>query len=437
MYIISEIIRKKRDKQILSKSEIEFFIQGVTDGTIANEQISSFTMAIFLNKLTTQEKTDLTLAMKNSGSVIQWGFDGIFVDKHSTGGVGDLVSFLLAPILASFSLYVPMIAGRGLGHTGGTLDKLDSITGYNTSLTIEKFQNTVKEIGCSIIGQTADLAPADKKIYSIRDITATVESVDLITSSILSKKLAEGINHLVMDVKVGSGAFMNDIDSATILANSIASTSNMSGVKCSAFITDMNEPLANNIGNSLEIEESILYLQNKSKNKKLHEITLALCSEILINTNICKSKQEAEEKINQSIASGKALEIFAKMIAAQGGSSDFIENYSNYLPKAKIVKDLYLSKEGYISKIDTRKVGLALVMLKGGRQKVDDKLDYSVGFSNFKKLGNIISSKEPLCQIHINNAEDYNKIKDYFEETIEVSQIKNDTAITSIYNIIR
>ena len=437
MYIISEIIRKKRDNQILSKSEIDFFIQGVTNSSIPNEQIASFTMAIFLNKLTTQEKTDLTISMKNSGSVIKWDFDGIFVDKHSTGGVGDLVSFLIAPILASFSLYVPMIAGRGLGHTGGTLDKLDSIAGYNTSLSLEKFQHTVKTIGCSIIGQTSDLAPADKKIYAIRDVSATVESIDLITASILSKKLAEGINNLVMDVKVGSGAFMDNLESATALAQSIASTSNNSGVKCSAFITDMNEPLADNIGNSLEIKESISYLQNKSKNSKLHAINIALCSEILVNTNICKSKEEAETKINQSITSGKALEIFAKMIHAQGANSDFIDNYNKYLPQAKIVKDVYLNKEGYISKIDTRKVGLALVMLKGGRQKVDDKLDYSVGFSNFKKLGDFISPKDPLCQIHINNLEDYNKITSYLEEIIETSTNKNSLQKISVYDIIK
>ena len=291
-----EIIRHKRNGQKLSKEEIDFFIKGVVNNDIADIQTAALTMAIFLNGFDKEETVALTLAMRDSGDVLKWNLPAPVIDKHSTGGVGDKVSLMLAPILAACGGFVPMIAGRGLGHTGGTLDKLDSIVGYNTLSDNATFTKTVKDVGCAIIGQTGNLAPADKKIYAIRDVCGTVESIPLITASILSKKLAAGLEYLVMDLKCGSGAFMENLADAKALARSIVDVAQGAGTKTSAVITDMNSVLGYTVGNALEVKEAVEYLQGKNINRRLDEVTKALCEELLVACGLCSNQKEAAEK---------------------------------------------------------------------------------------------------------------------------------------------
>ncbi|MDR0484209.1 MAG: thymidine phosphorylase [Alphaproteobacteria bacterium] len=426
MFLIKELIRKKRDKQELSKEEINFFVKGVTDNSVPNEQISSLAMAIFFNDLTTNERKFLTLAMRDSGDVITFDelSDKPIVDKHSTGGVGDLVSIPLAPIVASLGAYVPMITGKGLGHTGGTTDKMASIPNYNVAPSIDLFKKVVKEVGCAVIGQTSNLAPADKRIYAVRDTTATVESIPLIASSILSKKLASGIHNLVMDIKTGSGAFMEDFEESKKLAETIVSIANSSGVPTSAIITDMNECLSYNMGNSLEIVESIEYLTGVRREPKLHEIIVALATEMLITTKIAGSQQEAEAKIEKTLNSGKAAEVFEKMVYALGGNSNILTNYKKVLPKSKFQKAIHLKKEGYIKDLNNRELGLILVHLGGGRRTPTDKLDLSVGLENVAKIGAKIDSSTPFAILHYNEEKQFVEISKILNEIIEISDSK-------------
>ena len=337
-----EIIRKKRNRQALTAAEIAFFIRGVTDGTIVDAQTAALTMAVFLNGMNVKETTALTLNMRDSGDVLKWKeLNGPVVDKHSSGGVGDKVSLMLAPMIAACGGFVPMISGRGLGHTGGTLDKFDSIPGYQTMPDNDLFRKTVKEVGCAIIGQTGNLAPADKKIYAIRDVCGTVESVELITASILSKKLAAGLDCLVMDLKCGNGAFMDNIEDARRLAHSIVSVANEAGTQTSAILTDMNQVLGHNVGNALEVIEAVEYLKGEKVDARLHQITLELCAELLVNAQLSKDLVSAKKQLQKVLDSGKALEIFAKMVAALGGPTDFCERPLHYLPRAAIVRPVY------------------------------------------------------------------------------------------------
>lgn len=307
-----EIIRKKRNRQPLSADEISEFIKGITDGSIMDAQTAALTMAVFLNGLNANETVALTMAMRDSGDVLEWkGFDAPIVDKHSSGGVGDKVSLMLAPLLAACGVYVPMISGRGLGHTGGTLDKFDSIPGYKTMPNNDLFRRTVKEAGCAVIGQTGNLAPADKKIYAIRDVCGTVESIELITASILSKKLAAGLEYLVMDLKCGNGAFMDNIEDARKLARSIVKVANGAGTKTSALITDMNQVLGRTVGNALEMKEAVDFLKGENVDSRLAEITLALCAELLVNARQAATEQEARTKLQTAWQNGQALEHFA------------------------------------------------------------------------------------------------------------------------------
>ncbi|MDR1026607.1 MAG: thymidine phosphorylase, partial [Lactobacillus sp.] len=372
-----EIIRRKRDNHKLTKEEIDFFIKGVTSGEIKDSQIGALTMSIFLNGMSKEEVINLTLAMRDSGDVLKWKLNGPVIDKHSTGGVGDKVSLMLAPMLAACGGYVPMISGRGLGHTGGTLDKFDSIPGYQTIPTNELFKKVVKDIGCAIIGQTGNLAPADKKIYAIRDISGTVESIPLITASILSKKLSAGLDYLVMDLKFGNGAFMDNLPKAKALAKSIVGVANGANTPTEAIITDMNQVLGHSVGNAVEMSEAVDYLQNKNIDPRLHEVNMALCSSILVASKLCKNLTEAKSKLEKSLSSGKALEIFAKMISALGGPKDFTSKPEKYLPKSKIIKPLYSTKTGYVSSMHTRNIGLSIISLKGGRTFAEQKLDYA------------------------------------------------------------
>lgn len=409
-----EIIRKKRNKEQLSSEEISFFIKEMTSGRLADIQAASFTMAVFFNGMTKEEMLALTLAMRDSGEKLTWEdiSDGPIVDKHSTGGVGDKVSLMLAPMLAACGAYVPMIAGRGLGHTGGTLDKLDSLSGYQTNVDIDLFKKTVKQAGCAIIGQTADLAPADRKLYAIRDVCATVESIPLITASILSKKLSAGLQYLVMDIKCGNGAFMENIDRATELAHAIANTANGAGTKTTALLTDMDSILGTTVGNALELQEALSYLKGEKADSRLDEVTMALCAELLLNSGLAQTTAEAEQKLRHTISSGLAYEHFLKMAVSLGADSKILENFATHGPKTPYVEPIYPTTSGYITAIDTRQVGLGVIMLGGGRTHPEQKINYTTGFTSFCQIGDKMDTKTPLCYIH---AEDKDKIKEVAE----------------------
>lgn len=407
-----EIIRKKRNKESLSRSDITEFITGVTNGEIMDSQVASMTMAIFLNGMTAEETTALTLAMRDSGDIMNWsGLDAPVVDKHSSGGVGDKVSLMLAPMLAACGVYVPMISGRGLGHTGGTLDKFDSIPGYQTMPSNDLFKKTVKEVGCAIIGQTGNLAPADKKIYAIRDICATVESIELITASILSKKLAAGLQYLVMDLKCGNGAFMDNIEDARALAKSIVRVANLAGTKTSALLTDMNQVLGHHVGNALEMQEAVDFLKGKNIESRLYRVTMSLCAELLVNSRITLTLEEAHAKLQNSLNSGKALETFARMVSALGGPKDFCEKPEKYLAHSAIIRPIMAEKSGFISEMQTRHIGLALIELKGGRTRSDQPLDYATGFSHFCHIGDHVDKQTPLCFVHAQTETDFEQAK--------------------------
>ena len=397
--LIQEIIRKKRDKQVLSKEEIQFYIQGVTDGSISEGQIAAMCMAIYFNDLNLDERTALTLAMRDSGDSLNWdkyNLNAPALDKHSTGGVGDVVSLMLAPMLAACGGFVPMIAGRGLGHTGGTLDKLESIKGFDIFPSPQKMQEMVKQIGCVIVGQTGNLAPADRKIYATRDVTATVENLSLITASILSKKLAEGLTSLVMDVKVGNGAFMPTYELSRELAQSIAQVATHAGCQTTALLTDMNEVLASSAGNAVEVREAVRYLRGEgSRNPRLHEITLALGAEALVNGKLAASREEARAKLQAVLDNGKAYELFEKMVVAQGGSTAFEQ-----LPQAAVVKPVLAQAAGYIQSMNTRDIGVAVINLGGGRRVASDTIDHSVGFDEILPIGARVETDTPIAMIH-------------------------------------
>ena len=436
MYLMKELIRKKRDKHLLTQNEIQFFVDSVVDNSASNEQISAMAMAIFLNDLSNEERKNLTLSMRDSGDVIKFDnlVDKPIVDKHSTGGVGDLVSIVLAPIVAFCGGYVPMISGKGLGHTGGTTDKMQAIPNYNVFPSVEKFKEVVQNVGCAIIGQTSNLAPADRKIYTIRDTTGSVESIPLIASSILSKKLASGINYLVMDIKCGSGAFMSNLADATSLGQCIVDIAKSCNVDTKVVISDMNESLSKNIGNSLEIKESIDFLLNKNIDSKLKEITYALAVEMLLISNITNSEAVAYQMVEKSITSGGAAEVFEKMVCALGGDCNILKNYEKILPKAKIKKDIYLKNSGFISNINNRELGLTLVSLGGGRKVASDILDLSVGLENVLKIGSKIDSSTPFATIHCNDESHIAQIEDTLNKIIEVSpSIESCKKINNIY----
>jgi len=405
--LFTDVIRKKRDGGELSDEEIQFFVDGLADESLPAEQVSSLAMAIFLNSMNFDEAAELTLAMAQSGTVLDWSADelgGPVIDKHSTGGVGDKVSFLLAPIAAACGCYVPMISGRGLGHTGGTTDKVECIPGYDATPDFNTFRKTVKSIGCAIIGQTADLAPADRRFYSIRDVTGTVESVSLITASILSKKIAAGLEGLVMDVKVGNGAFMETPERARELARSVITTAARAGLTTHALITDMNEVLGTTAGNALELEESVLYLRNERRDARLDDVTLSLCAEMLVVGGIETNRDKARDLCAESVTSGRAAETFARMVAALGGPSDFVEHYDKYLAKAPVVRPVYDS--GIVTAVDTHAIGNAIIELGGGRRVVGEQLDLSVGFAHIAAIDTKLDKATPLAVVHAANKAD-------------------------------
>jgi thymidine phosphorylase len=403
MFLNQEIIRKKRNGLALSAQEIEFFVAGITTGATTEGQIAALAMAVYFNDMDMDERVAFTLAMRDSGQVMEWrslDLPGPVVDKHSTGGVGDVVSLMLGPMVAACGGFVPMISGRGLGHTGGTLDKFDAIPGYSTVPDPALFRKVVREVGVAIIGQTAELAPADKRFYSIRDTTATVESVAMITGSILSKKLSAGLDALVMDVKVGSGAFMPSFDKSVELANSIVAVGNGAGTRTSAILTDMNESLGPVAGNALEVRLAMDYLTGRSRPARLHEVTMALCAEMLVLGGLAATGADARAKLQAGLDSGEAAERFARMVAALGGPSDLVERPDAYLEQAPVIVAVPSVHAGFASTVDCRSLGLAVVSLGGGRRRPQDAIDFAVGLSGLAELGQPIAVGEPLAMVH-------------------------------------
>lgn len=396
------IIQKKRDKEKLSKEEISWFIEGLTKGEIADYQMSALLMAIYLNGFDKDETTAITDAMLYSGKVLNFP-EQIYIDKHSTGGVGDKTSFILAPIAAACGVKVPMIAGRGLGHTGGTIDKVEAIKGFKTEISLDDFVSLLKERGLVLIGQTKEIAPADKKIYALRDVTATIESIPLITASIMSKKLAEGAKGIVMDIKTGNGAFMAKLSDAKKLAESIRQTGLRFDKNMMTIISDMNEPLGHAVGNTLEIIECIETLKNNGP-KDLTDLSLSLAGGMIYLAGLAKTHKEAIAKAQIALESGAALEKFRELIKNQGGDESVIDDYSR-MPQTKTRFEVKALKTGFISAMDCKALGMHCVQLGGGRQKTSDKIDFAVGFIMNKKIGDKVKKGDSLVTLHIHESQ--------------------------------
>ena len=396
-----EIIRRKRDGESLSDSEIAFMVEELTGGGVTEGQIAAFAMAVFFRGMTMAERVALTTAMMRSGTVLAWSdmdLGGPVIDKHSTGGIGDKVSLVLAPIIAACGGFCPMISGRGLGHTGGTLDKLEAIPGYRCDPELSQFRQTVARVGCAIIGQTDDLAPADRRLYAIRDVTATVESIPLITASILSKKLAAGLDALVMDVKFGSGAFLADLDAAKRLADSIVTVAEGAGMPTTALLTDMNQVLGHSAGNAVEVREAIDMLQGRDTDHRLHQVTKALAAELLVLGGVC-DRETAPHAVDGALQSGTAAERFAAMVSALGGPTDLLEAPDKHLPTAPVRRDVIAPARGYIGAMDTRRIGLAVMELGGGRRQAADIIDPAVGLVGVEGPGFRTGPRRPIAQI--------------------------------------
>ena len=418
------ILSKVRDGMVLSTDELSEFARGLVSGTVSDAQAGAFAMAVCVHGLSEEERVGLTLAMRDSGNVQQWDLPGPVLDKHSTGGIGDNVSLILAPALAACGAYIPMISGRGLGHTGGTLDKLESIPGYRTLLPEDEFQKIVADVGCAIVGAGQGIAPADKRLYAIRDVTSTVESIDLITASILSKKLAAGLEGLILDVKVGTDAFISDPGEAKRLARSLVDGANGAGCKTSARLTDMEQPLARAAGNALECRNALEFLNGVNQDPRLREVTLSLGGELLCLGGLVENSSEGETKIDQVIGSGQATERFARMVFALGGPNDLVENYSQYLPEAPFLYDLVAKENGFISGIDLRAVGQVVIELGGGRNQQDDVLDLSVGLDQISGLGQAVQSGDLLCRIHAKDEESAHSVSKNLLSAFTIDQSK-------------
>lgn len=400
--LMTDIIEHKRDGLKLTNEEIEFFIKGYTDGSIPDYQASALCMAIYLKGMDDSEATSLALAMLHSGDEMDLSsIKGVKVDKHSTGGVGDKTSLVLAPLVASFGVNFAKMSGRGLGHTGGTLDKLESIEGFNINVSPENFLKQVKDIGIAIVGQTGNLTPADKKLYALRDVTATVSSIPLIASSIMSKKLASGSNAICLDVKVGAGAFMKTLDDARHLAKLMVQIGTNCNRKMTAVLTNMEEPLGFAVGNSLEVIEAINTLKGNGP-KDLTDLCLEIGSYLLVDANIFKTRDEAKEKMIENIKNGKALDKLRQMVKAQGGNTAYIDNTDNF-KKAKKVVAVKAKDEGYVSHIDALKIGHSAMLLGAGRETMEDIIDPSVGIVLNKKVGDKVLKDEVIAYVYAND----------------------------------
>lgn len=399
------IIVKLRDEEPLTGEEIAWFAQGLATGAVTDPQAAAFAMAVLLNGLVKEERVALTRAMRDSGLVLEWDLKGPVLDKHSTGGIGDCVSLVLAPALAACGAYVPMISGRGLGHTGGTLDKLEAIPGYRAEVTVERLRQITASVGCAIVGASTDIAPADKKLYAIRDVTGTVESIDLITASILSKKLAAGLEGLVLDVKVGSGAFMKDMEDAVDLAESLVETAQGAGCMTTALITDMSQPLVGSAGNALEVIEVMETLTGSGVTPALWDITCALGGELLALGGLAADATDGAGRIARALESGDAADRFGEMVAELGGPVDFVERWRDRLPAAPVMREVPAPRTGTVQAIDGEALGLAVVALGGGRMKQGDKVNPSVGLSEIAALGDQVTEGLPVAMVHAANSD--------------------------------
>jgi thymidine phosphorylase len=413
--IFKHLIRKKRDGLTLTREELEFFARGLADASIPAEQVAAFAMAVFYRSMEPAETGALTTAMAESGRRMRWDElrgRGPVMDKHSTGGVGDKVSFLLAPIAAACGCFVPMISGRGLGHTGGTLDKLDAVPGYRSVPTVEDFRRVVGSVGCAIIGQTDDLAPADRRLYAIRDVTATVESVPLITASILSKKIAAGLDALVMDIKTGSGAFMETLAEARALARSIIGVAATTGLPTHALVTDMSQTLGWTVGNALEIAEAVEFLNGGAREPRLEEVVFSLVAEMLVMGKLADDHAQARVRADAAVRSGEAAQRFERMIAELGGPGDLLTHSGRYLPRAPIIEPILPLTEGYVWSVDARAIGNVLVGLGGGRRVAGETLDLAVGLSDVAGIGARVDRARPLAMVHARSREQVRQAAD-------------------------
>ena len=420
-FLPQEIIRTKRDGVELEAADIAAFIRGLTDGSVGEGQVAAFAMAVFFQGMSRSEAVALTLSMRDSGEVLSWPeLDRPVVDKHSTGGVGDNVSLMLAPIAAACGLAVPMISGRGLGHTGGTLDKMESIPGYTAMPDSDLFRRVVGSAGCAIIGQTGNLAPADKRFYGIRDVTATVESVPLITASILSKKLAAGLGALVLDVKCGNGAFMDSLDRANELARSLVEVANGAGMPTTALVTDMNQPLASAAGNAVEVRNAADFLTGKARDPRLLEVTLALAGEMLVSGGLAADVDEARTRALAALEDGSAADRFDRMVAELGGPSGFLADPDRHLEKAPVIAPCLAEAEGYVTGYDTRAIGLSVVALGGGRTQPGDPVDHAVGLTGLLPVGTRVEKDTPLALIHARNDDQISMVTEQLRKAVRL-----------------
>lgn len=430
-----DIIQKKRDGGVLSKEEINFFVKGYTDNSIPDYQASAFAMAIYFNGMNDRETTDLTIAMANSGDTLDLSaIDGVTVDKHSTGGVGDKTSLIVTPVVASLGCKVAKMSGRGLGHTGGTVDKLESIKGFKVELSPEEFVEQVKNVGICVIGQSGNLAPADKKLYALRDVTATVNSIPLIASSIMSKKLAAGSQCIVLDVKTGSGAFMKTVDSASELSERMVAIGKNAGRKVAALITDMAIPLGTHIGNTLEVYEALKVLRGEVRND-LREVCVALASNIIMLANPELTQNEAERLVNDSIDSGKALHKFKELVNAQGGDISYVDN-PECIPTAEFCHSITADSNGFITHMDAEKIGISSVLLGAGREKKEDAIDYTAGIVLRKKTGDEVKNGDIICELYANDESKFEAAERMFKSAFDIGNEKPENK-PLIYKIVR
>ncbi|AIY84649.1 pyrimidine-nucleoside phosphorylase [Clostridium baratii str. Sullivan] len=430
-----DLILKKRNGQELTKEEIDFFVQGYTNGEIPDYQASALLMAIFFNKMNKRETADLTMSMVNSGDKLDLSnIEGIKVDKHSTGGVGDKTTICLTPLVASCGVPVAKMSGRGLGHTGGTIDKLESFKGFSVQLDQKEFMDNVNEKGIAVAAQTGHLAPADKKIYALRDVTATVDNMSLIASSIMSKKIASGSDAIVLDVKVGDGAFMKTPEDAKALAKEMVDIGNNVGRKTIGVISDMDQPLGYAIGNAIEVIEAIDLLKGNGP-KDLLELTLTLGSNMLILAGRVKDEEEGRKLLKENIGNGKALEKLKEFVKAQGGDSSYVDDVSKF-PQAKYIIEVKANKSGYINKINAEKLGLIAMELGAGRATKESAIDLAVGIKLLKKRGHKVEKEDVLGYIYANDLEKANKAKEDLLENVEIKNEKGKE-IPLIYDIVK
>jgi thymidine phosphorylase len=417
----AEMIAIKRDGGALDRQMIEDLVSGITDNSLSDAQVGAFAMAVRIRGMNIDETVLLTDAMRRSGTNILWNLDGPVVDKHSTGGVGDTVSLMLAPMLAACGAFVPMISGRGLGHTGGTTDKMESIPGYITSPTDNRFHEIVRTVGCAIIGQTNDLAPADRRLYSIRDVTGTVESIPLICSSILSKKLASGTNVLAMNVTTGGGAFMSKLEDARELAKTITDVARGAGVKCHSLVTDMDQPLGSAAGNALEVQYALNYLQGTRENR-MHQVVIALGAMVLVDSGLASDTASAVMALEKSLSSGQALEKFAQMVAALGGPVDFVEASAKYLVAAPVIRSVTAGASGWVSGVKAKEIGMTVVVLGGGRTRPGAPVDWRVGITQVPSVGDKVDSSTVIAQVHAASEDAASIAEKRIRAAISVSQ---------------